>query len=439
MAKYFKQLADAVCINPVGIERTTLYMTAEYSDFIRFNHSAVRQATHVAQRYGTVAVIAGQKRAESSVTLSGDLAQDTALIAAERDALAAQIAYVPDDPYLLLPDTIHNTERNEEGTIPTVEQVVSAVTSNAQGLDLVGFYAGGKIVHAFADSRGQRNWHHVQTFHFDWCLYHSADKAVKSAYAGTHWSDTEFARRVQEGAARVKLLAQPAKTLPPGAYRAYFTPAAMAEILSTLCWGGFGLKDRKTGTSTLVKVANGEAALAPLVNLREASSTGSAPVFTSMGFVKPDAVQLIAQGKAVDALASPRSAREYGMPANADVQEFPLALTMAGGTLPQDDALRALGTGVYVSNLWYLNYSDRQTCRMTGMTRFACFWVENGQLVAPINVMRFDDSILRMFGDGLEALTAEAELMPDNDTYKERQLRSITAPGALVKDFRFVL
>jgi predicted Zn-dependent protease len=439
MAKYFKQLADAVCVNPASIERTTLYMTAEYSDFIRFNQSAVRQATHVAQRYGTVAVVAGQKRAESTVTLSGDLAQDTALLNAERDGLAAQLAYVPDDPFLLLPDAINNTERNEEGALPSVQTVVDAVTTHAKGLDLVGFYAGGKVIHAFADSRGQRNWHHVQTFHFDWCLYHSADKAVKSAYAGAVWKDAEFADRIVQGAARVKLLATPAKTLAPGAYRVYFTPTAMGELLGTLCWGGFGLKDRKTGTSSLIKLERGEAAFASSVHLHEAGGAGSAPAFSSTGFVKPARVDLVAAGKSVGALASPRSAKEYGVAANADAQEYPVSLVMQGGSLPEADALKALGTGVYVSNLHYLNYSDRQTCRMTGMTRFACFWVENGQLAAPINVMRFDDSVLRMLGNGLETLTQEVEFMPNSDTYQARRLSSITAPGAIVKDFQFTL
>ena len=40
--------------------------------------------------------------------------------------------------------------------------------------------------------------------------------------------------------------------------------------------------------------------------------------------------------------------------------------------------MQSLGTGLWVSNLWYLNYSDRRACRMTGMPRFACLWVENG-------------------------------------------------------------
>ena len=37
-----------------------------------------------------------------------------------------------------------------------------------------------------------------------------------------------------------------------------------------------------------------------------------------------------------------------------------------------------LDTGIYVNNLWYLNYSDRPAGRITGMTRFATLWVEEG-------------------------------------------------------------
>lgn len=112
---------------------------------------------------------------------------------------------------------------------------------------------------------------------------------------------------------------------------------------------------------------------------------------------------------------------------------------MAPGCRPGADVLTTLGTGVYLSNLHYLNYSDRQACRMTGMTRFACFWVENGELAAPIAVMRFDDSFIRMFGAGLVALTDTAEPVQDNATYGARQLRSISAPGAIVEGFRFTL
>ena len=76
---------------------------------------------------------------------------------------------------------------------------------------------------------------------------------------------------------------------------------------------------------------------------------------------------------------------------------------------------------------------------MTGMTRFATFWVENGAIVAPVNVLRFDDTLYRLLGSKLEALTVETELLLDADTYGERGLRSARLPGALVSEMSFTL
>src|SRR5262249_33082984 len=95
--------------------------------------------------------------------------------------------------------------------------------------------------------------------------------------------------------------------------------------------------------------------------------------------------------------------------------------------------------GVYVSNLWYLNFSDRPAGRITGMTRFATFWVEHGRIVAPITPMRFDDTIYRMLGENLAELTSDRELLPDVSTYGERSTSSAHLPGALITSLKFPL
>ncbi len=93
--------------------------------------------------------------------------------------------------------------------------------------------------------------------------------------------------------------------------------------------------------------------------------------------------------------------------------------------------LAALGTGLYIGNLWYLNWSDAPAARMTGMTRFATFWVEEGRIQAPLGTMRFDDSIYSFLGEHLEALTSERQLRVSSSTYGERQTDSALLPGAL--------
>ena len=102
-------------------------------------------------------------------------------------------------------------------------------------------------------------------------------------------------------------------------------------------------------------------------------------------------------------------------------------------------SVELLGTGLHVGNLWYTNFSDRAACRTTGMTRFATFWAEDGEIVAPVNVMRFDDTIYSLFGDALVGLTDEAEVILDSKTYHRRSTSSMRVPGVLVEEMTFTL
>ena len=149
---------------------------------------------------------------------------------------------------------------------------------------------------------------------------------------------------------------------------------------------------------------------------------------------------LIDSGHYKDCLVSPRSAKEYDVATNgASAWEYPESAAMAGGDVPVDKVLERLDTGLYVGNLWYLNFSDRAACRTTGMTRFATFWVEGGEIVAPANVLRFDDTAYNLLGSNLIGLTDEVETMLDPATYEGRSSASYRLPGALVEDMAFTL
>jgi len=442
----FEALADALLRTDPGVDRTSLYLRAEASDFLRFNKAALRQATSVQQAYVTIAVERGQRRAEGTLALGGELSLDAQRLRAERALLISQLDLISDDPWLLRPETASHSTRDDRGALPEAGHVMTLVHELASvklKQDFVGFYAGGPVVHAFADSLGSRHWHRVASFHFDWCLYHRADQAMKSVYAGVRWDDAAFSTKLEEAARSVRLLAREARTLEPGAYRAALSTSAMVELLRTLGWSGFSLKARRTGVSSLMRFQRGEAEFAPGFDLDEAIADGASPCFTAEGFMRPPRVALVDAGTLPTSggtLNSPRSSAEYGVAANgAEADEEPEALRLGAGTLLQGELLETLDTGLYISNLWYLNYSDRQACRMTGMTRYACFWVEHGKLVAPINVMRFDDDAMRLLGSGLVGLTDAPEFTPSSDTYGCRHLGSVTTPAAVVEGFRLTL
>jgi predicted Zn-dependent protease len=280
----------------------------------------------------------------------------------------------------------------------------------------------------------------VTSFNLQWSLYHRADKAVKTAYGGFDWSAGTFEAKMHDARERLALLAVPARSLEPGSYRAYLTPSAMEEIAGMLCWGGFSGRALATRQSCLFRVQDGEAAFDPSIGFTENTVDGVAPAFQGEGFTRPPAVPLVREGRLVGSLVSPRTAKEYALATNgANAAEMPESLDMAGGELSASDALAALDSGLYIGNLWYLNFSDRPACRMTGMTRFASFWVEHGKIVAPVNVMRFDDSLFRLLGDRLVGLTSERELVVDANSYRSRNVGSMRLPGAVVSEMAFTL
>ncbi|MCC6196963.1 MAG: TldE/PmbA family protein [Burkholderiales bacterium] len=393
----------------------------------------------MSQRYLSIRLIAGARHAEHVLSLSGDLARDGAAV---KDAIAALRSVLPDladDPLLLLPSDVQSSRSVRDAPLPPAEAVIDEVLRAADGLDLVGILAAGPVWRGFANSEGQRNWHVTTAFNLQWSLYHRTDKAVKTGYAGFAWDPAAFARKMSEARERLSLIGRPSRALAPGKYRAYLAPSAMEEIAATLCWGGFSARALATKQSSLDKMREGES-LDARVSLAEDTAGGVGPAFQAEGFGRPPSVPLIEQGKLVGSLVSPRTAREFGLAENgANGAEMPESLAMAGGTLPIDDALAALDTGLAVGNLHYLNYSDRPACRITGMTRFATFWVERGKVVAPVDVLRFDDTLYRMLGENLEALTRETEFILDAGTYQSRQLASVRLPGALVKEMAFTL
>ncbi|HET6426846.1 MAG TPA: metallopeptidase TldD-related protein [Phycisphaerae bacterium] len=440
MREHFFSLIDSLAAGLGGPEVLLASYSGEESDFVRFNHAKVRQAGSVRQGYVSLELIGGKRHARATVGVAGDAGTDLPRLTALLGALRDRLPHVPEDPYLLYATEPVSGEQVGEDRLPDAADAVDAVLAAGAGRDMVGLYAAGGIFAGFANSLGQRNWFASYSYHVDWSFYLAADKAVKSTFAGFDWDAGALARKAEEAAGQLEMLALPARTLQPGGYRVYLAPEATAELLGTLSWGGFGLKAHRTKTTSLLKMIEGGAALHPSVMLRENTRDGLAANFDSAGFIKPDCVTLIEAGRFRDCLVSPRSAAEYGVPTNgAGAGEAPASLDMAGGSIPPDGVLAELDTGIYASQLHYLNYSDRPGCRITGMTRFATFWVEGGRIVAPLNVMRFDETVYRALGENLLGLTDQAELIPSTSTYGGRSTASVRAPGALIEDFRLVL
>ncbi|TCK33545.1 putative Zn-dependent protease [Paraburkholderia sp. BL8N3] len=437
---HFTQLADEIERSQQGEETTLSSFIAEQSEFIRFNAGEVRQIGSVSQGKLMLRLIDGARQAYSTFTVCGEVQQDLDAIGTALAALRDSLRDAADDPYLLFDTTRWQRVTRCAGKLPEPHALLRSVAECVKGLDFVGFYAGGTIVRGFASTGGSRGWYEVDNFNFSWSLYDPSGRAIKTTYAGENWSNANFARKVEQAAARLRVLALAPRVLSPGGYRAYLAPAALLELLRAINWkGGFSARAQASSRSVLYKLHAGDVALDSRVTLSEDLDLGITPHFNEDGYLR-ESVPLIDAGRSAGCLISARTAREYGLqPNGAPASEAPVALSMLPGALPDDDVLTKLGTGLYVGNLWYVNVSDLMNCRLTGMTRFATFWVEHGQIVAPVDAMRFDDSPYRLLGDQLEAVGAQTELLLSDATWGERATGGMRLPGVLARSFELTL
>ena len=69
-----------------------------------------------------------------------------------------------------------------------------------------------------------------------------------------------------------------------------------------------------------------------------------------------------------------------------------MSLVMEGGTTSVDEMIKTTKRGLLVSFFWYIRAVDNMTLLNTGMTRDGLFLIENGEIVAPVQNFRWNES-----------------------------------------------
>ncbi len=426
-------------------ESLSAELRGEVSDFLRLNSHAppglVRQIGRVeeAELALRLVVVDGDAAREvrRAVTLTGAGPRDLELVHEELREARALAQSVPPSPWVTAPSGAETSRHTELASPACIPDVVATLASATDGIDVAGLVSLGDILRASATSTGRFHWFETSQTTVDLSLYGDRGGAAKLLFATPRFD----ARRVEDelSAARALLpvLAREPRRVGPGDARTYLAPAAVAELVAMLSWGCMSEASVQQGDSPLRKVRRGEARLSPLVSLSEDFLRCGVPRFNELGELAEERVPLVADGELVATLVSSKTAREYGVPSNfAAPTEVLRAPVLRGGALAATEAMRALGSGVFASNLWYLNWSDQPAGRVTGTTRYASLWVEEGVPVAPLAGARFDDTLFRILGTELEALT-EASMVPDASTYDFRALGGAVVPGLLLRALAF--
>ena len=440
MEQSFNVLSEKLlkCLN--SGEHLKVSINGEHSQFIRFSQSKVRQAGLVDDATLTLTFIKDGRNCSGSFTISGNMAVDEKIALDELIRLRSEVTTLPKDPFIVLPEDTGSSKEEHEGSLLSENDAVSALSPAMKGVDLAGIWASGKIFIGNINSAGQKHWFSTDTFSLDYSLITPDEKMVKATYAGSHWDQTEYEKYMMDSIAKLRMMEKQPKKIKPGSYRTYIAPAGVADIIHMFSWGGVGEASIQQGDSSLCNMRKNNMKMSPCFTLREDFTSGLVPRFNSNGELAPEKLDLILAGTLENTLISSRTAKEYNVLSNfAGENESLRSPVLSPGDLNEDKVVKNLDTGIYLSNLHYLNWSDRPGGRITGMTRYACFWVENGKVVAPIKNMRFDDSLYNFFGNNLEAVTDKALLNPSVLTYNGRGLGGVTCPGILLKSFELTL
>ena len=426
-------------------EQLTIYLEGENSQYFRFNDSKLRQSGIIEDYAVTISLFSGKKSLQSATTVSSDIESSVINLKNEIQALRDPLSLIPENEFTSFPDNFESIEMIKSGKLPDRNEILEALMDVITRDYLTGVWTSGKIFRACSTSEGTNHWFEKDSFIFDFSLIDEKENMVKVLFPGNDWDKDRFTAAFQEASSKLKLMNKPKMEFKPGKYRVWLEPNAVADFVDMFNWNGVSESAFRNGSSCLLKMRSSDQKLSNLFSLKESFSSQATASFNSRGEVSND-VSIIHKGELMNTLVNSKTALEYNMVSNFAEEsnswgmgEYMRSPLMESGDIENDECLEKLGTGIFISNIHYLNWSDTLGGRITGLTRYACYWVENGKMVAPIKTMRFDDSFYNFFGSNLEGVGKEILARPVTATYDGRNPGETTCPGILVNDFELTL
>ena len=436
---YLKKFSENLFNTLKGNEDLSLNLHSEESDFVRFNASKVRQNTSVNQHELSLVYKSDQRQYTATLSLSLDLEYDLQFAKKKLNEIRHQLPKTDVNPKFSVMENNGVSEVYKKSERPLTSDILQTIYSTFADTDLAGLWCSGPLRQASVNSKGQFHYFENDSYFFDYSLY-NGPRAAKGFYSDTNWNEQSFITQAQQTKNTLSLLTKPQIKVKPGAYRSYLAPMAVAELMGMFYWRSLSRSQYEQGYAPLKKLNLKEKMFSKQFSLIDNNLLGLDSHFNSAGEKVPDQITLIENGELKNFMTSTATAKEYGLVSNqADPSEGPRSPEIKAGSLEERDILKTLDQGLYLSNLHYINWSDPQTARITGMTRFACFWVEKGEIVGPIQDLRFDDTLYNIWGENLLGLTKNQQIFANTSTYLKRDKGGMKVPGALLSQFNFTL
>ncbi len=436
--KSFHNCADWTFQNIPAESSATLSLDAESTLFVRFNNHRIRQNSNVDQATCRLLLTWNKKSYRFLFSLTSDLDDDLLKLK------VAVLKILGEWEHLLSENVDFKMAQDQSSsnflwseTKPL--EVIDSVIRFTAHLDFTGLVTIGPVLNCVRNSNGVNHEFLTDIITVDYSLY-DGPRAAKGLYSARDWRADVFTEGLHESQNLLDSLKKPKVDLKPDTYRVYLAPAAVSELAQMLNWGAVSQKSYKLGRNPLKRWIEKEISLSPLLTISEDFELGLGPQFNGLGEKSPPCLSVIQHGQIKNLLTSTKTAIEFGVDSNlADEEEGFRSMNIGTGGLKRDRILAELNTGLFISNLHYLNWSNPMEARITGMTRYACFWVQNGEIQGPIVDLRFDDTLFDLWGSELESVTEFSDIEPQTSTYFQRQLGGKRTPGMIIKKMKFTL
>jgi len=432
-----REIAERV-LSLSAVNQTEVIIMSEDSGLTRFANSYIHQ--NVAERNVGLRVraVVGKK---IGVASSNDLSQEALERVVERAMTIAKLQPEnPDFTSLPSPATVAEIEAFDEATASfSPEDRAKAVGLVCQlalnnGLIASGAFTTGAGELAVANSLGIFAYYSTTTADINTVIM-SDDSAGYAA--ATAWKVGEINTEVVGAEAVEKALqTRNPRELPPGRYPVILEEYAVADMLETLAYLGFGALAVQEGRSFMVD-SFGKQIMSDAISIWDdgLDSTGLPMPFDFEG-VPRQRVDLIKGGVAeavvYDSYTAGKEGRAstgHGLPAPNTYGPIPGHIFMAPGEASKEEMLETMERGLWVTRFHYTVPVHPKLAIVTGMTRDGTFLVEKGEVAYPIKNLRFTQSYI-------EAL-ANVELVGRATRLQQSWFGGVRAPALKLAEFEF--
>lgn len=392
------------------------------SALTRFANSRIHQNMDGDDDHVRLQVVLPGGRAAQATTTRTDAESLTRLV---DDTLAAA-GLLPEDPQhpgLAAPGPVATVDHFDDPTASCTPDDRAAVVADfvaaGAGLESAGYCSTESLVHVLASSSGLRCASRSTMAQVD--AIHRAPAMAGPPTDGFGQTTSQRladldGRRIGEVAAHKATAGAGPLELEPGAYEVVLEPRAVASILLFPAWLGFNGKAHAEGTSF---AHLGEQQFDEKVHLWDDATDPRAlgRPYDAEGTPKRR-LDLVAAGITVGLTHDRRSAALAGVESTGSsvgsdaFGGYPNDLFLGGGDQSRDDLIGSVRRGLLVTDLWYNRILDPKTQVVTGLTRNGLFLIEDGAVVAPVQNLRYTQSVVAGLGPGhVLGLGSDAQLV----------------------------